>query len=245
MGLAGPLTDQQRVYLERLAGSGQHLLGLVADVLDLSKIEAGETRVARADGMTGPAVGAALDVVAPAAVRTGPSGLVDARPDEAGVPFVATRTACGRSRSTCSRTRSSSPPPGGTVTVTCETVRSAPRRPPTCGGGPVGARAHRGYRRRGSRPRSRGGLRAVRPGGRRAHADGRGTGLGSRSAAAWPGANGRRPERGERARRGIGFHASGCRRRGTRRDGRTSRPPSAGRAPSATSRTSRRRGWAR
>jgi signal transduction histidine kinase len=87
LGLAGPLTEQQRAYLERLARSSHHLLGLVDDVLDLSKIEAGETRILRADGTTGPPVGAALDVVAPAAAARGVR-LVDARAEEAGVPFV-------------------------------------------------------------------------------------------------------------------------------------------------------------
>jgi signal transduction histidine kinase len=92
LGLAGPLTRQQQGFLERLAGSSRHLLGLVNDVLDLSKIEAGETRVARVHATTGPAVRAALDLVRPQAsargLRLAVGGAADAPTDDAGVPYV-------------------------------------------------------------------------------------------------------------------------------------------------------------
>lgn len=42
MELAGPLTDEQRKQLEMVRSSAQHLLAIVCDVLDISRIEAGQ-----------------------------------------------------------------------------------------------------------------------------------------------------------------------------------------------------------
>lgn len=44
-GLAGPLTDEQVKQLSMVRGSARHLLDLINDVLDLSKIEAGQLEV--------------------------------------------------------------------------------------------------------------------------------------------------------------------------------------------------------
>lgn len=46
-GLAGPLNDEQHKQLKMVQGSARHLLSLVNDVLDISKIEAGQLVIAR------------------------------------------------------------------------------------------------------------------------------------------------------------------------------------------------------
>ena len=44
-GFAGPLDDRQRGYVQDIADAGNHLLSLVDDVLDLSKVEAGDLQL--------------------------------------------------------------------------------------------------------------------------------------------------------------------------------------------------------
>ena len=41
-GLVGEMTDQQRGFISEIFGSGKHLLSLINDILDLSKVEAGK-----------------------------------------------------------------------------------------------------------------------------------------------------------------------------------------------------------
>jgi len=45
-GIVGPLNDEQKKQLNMVRGSAQHLLSLINDILDISKIEAGQLQVA-------------------------------------------------------------------------------------------------------------------------------------------------------------------------------------------------------
>jgi signal transduction histidine kinase len=121
LGVAGPVTDQQRDYLARLQASSRHLLGLVNEVLDHAKAEAGEMSVAREPAMTGEAVAAALAIALPQAEAKG-IRLVDARAGGAGVAYVGDEVRVRQILVNLLVNAVKFTPPGGRVTVTCDTV---------------------------------------------------------------------------------------------------------------------------
>lgn len=69
--LAGPLNDEQRRQLEMVRGSARHLLALINDVLDISKIEAGQLEVQSEAFDLLPLLEHQLDVLRPQAERKG------------------------------------------------------------------------------------------------------------------------------------------------------------------------------
>ncbi|CAN5881098.1 hypothetical protein BH23GEM9_BH23GEM9_26150 [soil metagenome] len=64
-GISGPLTQPQMEQLRRIRSSSVHLLGLVEDVLDLAKIEAGGISVDHERAQVGEAVAAAVELLEP------------------------------------------------------------------------------------------------------------------------------------------------------------------------------------
>ena len=137
MGIAGPVTDQQREYLQRLHTSSQHLLGLVNDVLDLSKIDAGRMTIRRESVGIAGVVSAGLALLAPQAesrdvriVRTpGASGDVTLVGDEDRVRQVLVNLLSNAVKFTH---------PGGAVTVDAGTAQDAPHESRLRGTGPWG-----------------------------------------------------------------------------------------------------------
>ncbi len=67
LGIDGPVTPAQQERLDRMRWSGQHLLGLVNDVLDLAKSESGQMTVATEVGVTGDAVSSSIALTMPQA----------------------------------------------------------------------------------------------------------------------------------------------------------------------------------
>jgi PAS domain S-box-containing protein len=135
LGLAGPVTEYQRTYLARLASSSHHLLGLVDDVLDLAKTDAGEMKVAHEMADAGLAIDTALDVTRPLAAARGVR-LVDDRPADARVRFVGDEHRVRQILINLLTNAIKFTNSGGTVTVQFGTVASAAPAARVRGSGP-------------------------------------------------------------------------------------------------------------
>jgi signal transduction histidine kinase len=70
-GLAGTLAPAQRDFVERTRVSGRHLLGLVEEVLDIAKVEAGQMRVDVGPVSAARVTNAAVTLVRPQAATAG------------------------------------------------------------------------------------------------------------------------------------------------------------------------------
>ena len=112
----GELNEKQDDYLKDIHSSGQHLLSLINDILDLSKVEAGRMELEPSRVPTCPtAIGNAMTLVRERAQRHGIALGIDVGADvERG--RRPTSASSSRSCSTCCRTRSSSRPTAGAST---------------------------------------------------------------------------------------------------------------------------------
>ena len=70
-GLAGPLNPEQTKQLEMVRGSARHLLALINDVLDISKIEAGQLNLVRERFDLRASIAKVSGIVAPLAEKKG------------------------------------------------------------------------------------------------------------------------------------------------------------------------------
>jgi PAS domain S-box-containing protein len=61
--IAGPLNEKQRAQLERIRASNAHLLGIIDEILDFSRLDAGRVQLARRAGRIATPVEAALQMV--------------------------------------------------------------------------------------------------------------------------------------------------------------------------------------
>jgi len=80
-GLAGPLNEEQEKQLSMVQGSARHLLALINDVLDISKIEAGELTLSLTTFELGPSVEKMVKMAVPLAGKKGLSLTLDVADD--------------------------------------------------------------------------------------------------------------------------------------------------------------------
>jgi signal transduction histidine kinase len=80
-GLAGPLNERQLRYVSKVIAAGRHLLSLINEVLDLSKLRAGRTQLERRPVHIAQALHDAADTMLPLLQRKGQQVTIDAPPD--------------------------------------------------------------------------------------------------------------------------------------------------------------------
>ncbi|MBA4422731.1 MAG: hypothetical protein C0390_06455 [Syntrophus sp. (in: bacteria)] len=87
-GLHGDLNDQQKTYVHHIYTSGKHLLSLINDILDLSKVEAGKMEFEVSRFPLRAALGSSVVMVKEKAMKHGIALSVDIEPD-ADIPIEA------------------------------------------------------------------------------------------------------------------------------------------------------------
>ena len=125
LGLAGPLTDKQRLQLGRVRVSSRHLLTLVNDVLDLAKVEAGRLVVQREQASASASATGALTLVQPQAEARG-IHLSNLCTDAPGARYMGDPHRVEQILVNLLSNAVRFTEPGGRVVVTCEIVESAP-----------------------------------------------------------------------------------------------------------------------
>jgi signal transduction histidine kinase len=135
LGLAGPVSEHQRDFLSRVRVSGAHLVGLVTDVLDLAKLEAGQLPVGRDPVMTAAVVASAVSLALPEAEAMG-LRLVDATADAVAVPFAGDELRVRQVLLNLLANAIKFTPRGGVVTLSNGSVAEAPAGSTLPGGGP-------------------------------------------------------------------------------------------------------------
>jgi signal transduction histidine kinase len=139
LGLAGPLTQKQREYVSRLRLSGTHLVGLVNDVLDLAKADAGKLLMAGEQASTAAAIATAVATTQQAAdtakvrIVDNASSCVD---EKGGASYVGDERRVRQILINLVANAIKFTPAGGEVTLSCGAVDESPIGTHLLGSGP-------------------------------------------------------------------------------------------------------------
>jgi signal transduction histidine kinase len=123
LGISGPLTEKMREQVGRIRASAKHLLGLVNDILDLAKVEAGRLSVSSGPASAGGTVAAALALIQPQAAARGLDVVVTPLGDTAPVYLGDDERVCQILVNLLSNAVKFTEP-GGTITIDVTAPRS-------------------------------------------------------------------------------------------------------------------------
>jgi len=123
--IAGPLTDRQQDFVARIRSSSRHLIALVDDVLDLSKIEAGEMAVRIEARPAATVVAASVQMIA-AEADSRSLQVREAWQCDADAQFLGDEDRVRQIMLNLLSNAIKFTPAGGTITVRCRTADEAP-----------------------------------------------------------------------------------------------------------------------
>jgi signal transduction histidine kinase len=135
IGVPGGLTPRQLSYVERIKRSSAHLVGLVNEILDLSKIEAGGMRVEHDSVLVRRTAREAVEMVLPLAQTKGIRLAKDPSCDT-GTMYVGDADRVRQILVNLLSNAIKFTGHGGEVTIRCRLLESAPADPPLTGDGP-------------------------------------------------------------------------------------------------------------
>jgi signal transduction histidine kinase len=124
LGIAGALSPAQQKQLGRVQNSAQHLLGIVDEVLDVARVEAGQMKVGREPGAAADAVEVALSMVRPQAVAKG-IAVSESCEGEWDAVYVGDRQRVRQILINLLTNAVKFTPPGGRIRVRCDTGEHA------------------------------------------------------------------------------------------------------------------------
>ena len=135
LGIRGPVTAEQQADLARIRQSQQHLLGLISDILDLAKDDAGALQVERTAIRVGDSIDAALALVGPLAAAKG-LALSDASRECADVLYLGDEDRVRQVLVNLLGNAVKFTPQGGRISVGCALVESPPAQASLAAGVP-------------------------------------------------------------------------------------------------------------
>jgi PAS domain S-box-containing protein len=135
LGIGGPLSDGQRRQVARIRLSGQHLLGLVNEVLDLARVEAGRLTLHQGIGDSRRVIDGALTLVLPIA-QGHEIALTSTAPSDCDMTFEGDEDRVRQILVNLLNNAIKFTPAGGRVHVECGVADRAPSEAKLIGSGP-------------------------------------------------------------------------------------------------------------